>query len=198
MSNTIQVAGMDPSLSNFGVVEAYLDIITLKITPIGMYVVKTEPEKDKKARKVVRKNSEDLERVKLLHKGATDAAKLCKIAFVEVPVGSQSARAMASYGACLGVIAAVDDIVPIIQVTPTEVKVAGCGIKTASKSEMIEAMIAKYPDADWPMRNSKGQRVPIAGECEHLADALAAIEAGVETAEFRQLVAMMQRIERVA
>lgn len=189
----IKIAGLDPSMSNFGAVRALLDINTLEVTVTDMEVVKTEPEKDKAKRKVVRKNSEDLERAALLHTGAMKIAREVELAFVEVPVGSQSSRAMASYGVCLGVLAAVQEVVPIIQLTPTEVKVAGCGIKTATKGEMIEAMIAKYPDAPWPMRMSKGVRVPIAGECEHIADALAAIEAGLKTDEFRATLAMMRR-----
>jgi hypothetical protein len=99
---------------------------------------------------------------------------------------------MASYGMCLGVIAAVAETLPIIQVTPTDVKLAGAGHKTATKGEMIEAMIKKYPAAPWPMRTLKGEQVPIAGECEHLADAMAAIEAGLKSDEFRQTIAVLK------
>lgn len=192
MSNSMKIVGMDPSMSNFGVVNATLDLDTMKFTVQGMHVVQTEPEKDKKVRKQVRKNSEDLDRARKLHRGAMEATEGAFMAFIEVPVGSQSARAMASYGVCLGVIAAVAETLPIIQVTPNEVKLAGAGTKTATKGEMIEAMIAKYPDAPWPMRKSKGELVPIAGECEHLADALAAIEAGVSSDEFRQTMAVLK------
>lgn len=189
----MKIVGMDPSLSNFGIAIATLDIDTLKFTVDDLYVVQTEPEKDKKVRKVVRKNSEDLERAKLLHKGAMDATEgEVMMAFVEVPVGSQSSRAMASYGVSLGVIAAVANKLPVVQVTPTEVKLAGCNIKTATKEEMIEAMVAKYPDAPWPMKVVKGIKTPIASKCEHLADALAAIEAGIATDEFRKTLAMFK------
>jgi len=196
--NKINIAGMDPSLSNFGVVLAKLDLDTLEIQVQGMKVIKTEPESDKAKRKVVRKNSEDLERAAILHRGATKVARAVQIAFVEVPVGSQSSRAMASYGVSIGVIAAVQDIVPIIQVTPTEVKVAATGIKTATKGEMIEAMMTKYPGPWWPMQTRKGITTPIEGQCEHLADALAAIEAGVQTDEFRTTLAMMRRFSASA
>lgn len=186
----LKIIGLDPSLSNFGIAYATLDIDTLKFTVDDLRVVTTEPEKDKKVRKVVRKNSEDLERAKLLHKGAVAATEGAWLAFAEVPVGSQSSRAMASYGVCIGILAAVNAVMPMIQVTPTEVKLAGAGVKTATKEEMIEAMIAKYPDAPWPMQTKKGVRVPIAGQCEHLADAVAAIEAGMATDEFRQTIGM--------
>ncbi len=190
----LKILGLDPSMSNFGIAKATLDIDTLKFTVDDLHVVQTEPEQDKKKRKVVRKNSEDLERAKLLHRGAMEALDGYVMAFVEVPVGSQSSRAMASYGVSLGVIAAVANAMPVIQVTPTEVKVAGCGIKTATKDEMIEAMVAKYPDAPWPNKVIKGVKTPIASKCEHLADALAAIEAGLATDEFRQTLAMLKSV----
>ena len=185
---TMQIVGLDPSMSNFGIAKATLDLDTLKFTVDELIVVKTEPESDKKTRKVVRKNSEDLERAKLLYKGAMEHTESAWMSFAEVPVGSQSSRAMASYGISLGVLAAIATKMPMIQVTPTEVKVVATNCKTATKKEMIEAMMTKYPDAPWPMRKSKGVMVPIDGECEHLADAVAAIEAGLATDEFRNII----------
>lgn len=189
----MKIIGCDPSLSNFGIAFATLDLDTLTFTVDDLKVAQTEPEKDKKVRKQVRKNSEDLERARLLHRAAMEACQgEVFMAFVEVPVGSQSARAMASYGVCLGVLAAVAETLPMIQVTPTEVKLAGCGIKTATKEEMIEAMVAKYPNAPWPMKTVKGIYTPIASKCEHLADAIGAIEAGIASDEFRHTIAMFK------
>lgn len=186
----LKIIGLDPSLSNFGIAKATLDLETMEVTVNDLIVIQTDPEKDKKMRKVVRKNSEDLERAKLLHKGAMDAIEGHWMAFAEVPVGSQSSRAMASYGVCIGVLAAVARSMPMIQVTPIEVKMAGFGTKTATKDEMICAMMRKYPDAPWPTKNVKGVETPIAGKCEHMADALGAIEAGMATEEFRQMISM--------
>ncbi|MDR9847109.1 hypothetical protein [Herbaspirillum huttiense] len=188
----IKVVGMDPSLSNFGIAKASLDVETLKILDITFELGKTKPEQDAKTRKVVRKNSEDLERAKLLLASALDATQDAVMAFVEVPVGSQSARAMASYGICLGVLAAVEGKLPMIQVTPSEVKLVGAGVKTATKEEMIKAMVAKYPDAPWPRQTIKGETKLIASSCEHLADALAAIEAGIATQDFKRTLAMFK------
>lgn len=187
----IKIVGMDPSLSNWGIALATLDIETMELEIDGLSVIHTDPEKDKKVRKVVRKNSEDLDRCKLLHKGAIAATEGRRMVFVEVPVGSQSSRAMASYGASIGVLAAVGHALPMIQVSPNEVKMAGCGIKTATKGEMIEAMMKRYPNAPWPIKTVKGVEVPIASKCEHMADACAAIEAGIATDEFRQLLAII-------
>lgn len=184
----MKIVGLDPSLSNLGIAMAVLDLDTMTFEVEDLRVVQTEPEKDKKVRKVVRKNSEDIERAKLLHKGALDATKDVWMAFVEVPVGSQSSRAMASYGICIGILAAVSAVLPMVQVTPNEVKLAGCGIRTATKDEMIEAMVAKYPNAPWPRVKSTGKIV--ASKAEHMADALAAIEAGMATDEFRQTISL--------
>lgn len=192
--NTLKLVGMDPSLNNWGVARVTLNLDTMGFHVDGLSVVQTAPEGDKKARKQVRKNSEDLERAKLLHAGAIAAVAGCAIACVEVPVGSQSARSMASYGVCIGVMAAVAERVPLIQVTATEVKLAGCGIRTGTKEEMIEAMMAKYPSKHWPVRTVKGITSPIVSKCEHMADALAAIEAGIATDEFRALVGMMRAL----
>lgn len=190
----MKIVGMDPSLSNFGVAYATLDIDNLTFTVDRLEVVQTTPEKDKKVRKVVRKNSEDLERAKLLYRGCNEAVQNAWMAFVEVPVGSQSARAMASYGVCIGVLAHVAETLPMIQVTPGQVKKAGAGVTTATKEEMIEAMMAKYPDAPWPMQTVKGVTSPIASKCEHLADAIAAIEAGLQSDEFRQTLALFKSL----
>lgn len=198
MYRAINIIGLDPSLSNFGAVRARLNIDTLAIEVDDMHVVTTEAEQDKAKKKVVRKNSEDLERAGTLHDGVIELVKGRTIAFVEVPVGSQSARAMVSYGVSIGIIAAVRARLPLIQVTPTEVKLAGCGIKTATKEEMIEAMIAKYPNAPWPMKTVKGVATPIAKKCEHIADALAAIEAGLKTDEFRALLNMWRTLPAAA
>ncbi|MDY7537540.1 hypothetical protein QN372_00095 [Undibacterium sp. RTI2.1] len=192
MNTKLNIVGFDPSLSNWGVALGTLDIETMKVEITDLSVIQTDPEKDKKMRKVVRKNSEDLERSKILHNGVVEAMKDTFIAFVEVPVGSQSSRAMASYGVCIGVLATIASAMPVIQVTPTEVKMAGCGIKTATKEEMIEAMMNKYPTAPWPTKVVKGIVTPIFSKCEHMADAVAAIEAGIATDEFQATIAMFK------
>lgn len=187
MSKKIKILGLDPSLSNFGIVGVSLDIDTLQLAVEKMDLVQTDPEKDKKLKKVVRKNSEDLERGRVLHEGLHSNANGFQLAIAEVPVGSQSSRAMASYGVCIGILASCP--VPLIQVTPTEVKVAATGIKTATKEEMIEWATEKYPDAPW-LTMGKGDKKRYLGKNEHLADALAAIHAGIKTDEFKSLLNM--------
>ena len=189
LAGTIKVVGMDPSLSNWGLAYATLDLDSLEFTVDSLELVCTEPEKDKKVRKMVRKNCEDLDRVKILQKAAVRACEDAFIAFVEVPVGSQSSRAMTSYGVCLGVLAGLP--IPLIVVTPDEVKIAGAGVKTATKEEMIEFAMREHPGANWLMKKRGGKLVPLAKN-EHLADAVAAIKAGIDTDQFQQLVSILR------
>lgn len=180
----MKIIGVDPSLRNFGIVEATLDIKTMKFKIDNMRLI--ESEDNAKKQKTVRKNSDDLRRAKLLHDGFVEACRDASFAFVEVPVGSQSARAMASYGICVGVLSACP--IAMIQVTPTEVKLAGTGIKSATKDEMIEAAVAAHPYAKWLTRKSKGELV-LMNDNEHLADACWAIQAGIESDQFTNAIA---------
>lgn len=182
----LKVLGIDPSLNNFGLVKATIDTVTLEVTVSELILA--QPEKaDKATKKVVRKNSDDLRRAQSLVKSLRAASDDCAIAIVECPVGSQSARAMASYGICVGVLASCS--LPLIQVTPSEVKIVATGSKAASKDQMIAWAMGKHPDADWRMRKAKDRMVPKLDN-EHLADAVAAIYAGIETDQFKQLMSL--------
>jgi len=193
--NGIKIIGMDPSLSNFGFAKATLNPATMLYTVDELVLVKTENEKDKKLKKSVRKNSEDLERARALYEGMSEACRGATLAIAEVPVGSQSARAMASYGVCVGVLAACP--IPLIQVTPSEVKLAGTGYKSGTKDEMIEWAMAKFPAANWLLTKRAGQMMPVAAN-EHLADAVGAIEAGLKTDQLKQAIALMRGLREAA
>jgi Holliday junction resolvasome RuvABC endonuclease subunit len=186
----MKIVSVDPSLRNFGIVVADLDIDTMKFKIADMRLV--ESEDNAKKAKTVRKNSDDLRRAKLLHDGFVEACKGANMAFVEVPVGSQSARAMASYGICIGVLAACP--IPMIQLTPTEVKLAMTGEKTATKDEMIQAAVKAHPYARWMTRKVRGELTLLSSN-EHLADAVGAIAAGIQTNEFKGMVSMMRSLK---
>jgi hypothetical protein len=93
---------------------------------------------------------------------------------------TNKARAMASYGVVIGLLAGIlgDDL---ISVNPTEVKeVTGLG-KTATKRQMIEWAYSKYPDnAKWLMNGTR-----LINDNEHLADAVAVVHAGLRLPEVR-------------
>lgn len=180
----IKVIGMDPSLSNWGFLKAEIDVDTNEVRGIGIDLAETKPGKDKKT---VRKNSDDLRRARILSDAVKDQCKDVAVAFVEVPVGSQSAAGMKSYGVCIGVLATLN--IPMIQVSPDEVKLAGAGKKTSSKEEMINWAVVDQPLLNWYTRMYKG-KVELMNKNEHVADALAAIYAGMKTEDFQSVVAI--------
>lgn len=183
----LHVCGLDPSLRNWGFSKGIYDTETKTVNLYEVGVIQPNLPTGKQ----VRQNSLDLESAKQLCTGALDATKNAHAIFVEVPVGSQSARAMASYGICVGVLGALRATgIPFFEVTPTEVKVAGPGYKNATKQEMIQWAMTKHPEANWPMFKQNGNSVVSAAKAEHMADATAAIHAGLSSNPFQQMMSL--------
>ena len=177
------VLGLDPSLRNFGFSRADLNVNTGELSDVQVFLHSTASSKHKQ----VRKNSDDLERCRSTHKALKAAVDDADMVFVEVPVGSQSARAMASYGFCIGILASIEK--PVIQLTPTEIKKAATGSANATKQEMIEWAVGEYPGAGW-LRSGKKER--LINDNEHMADATAAIKAGLESDLYKQATAVLK------
>lgn len=178
---------MDPSLRNWGWAAGWLDIDTGELTALRVGVIQPELPTGKQ----VRQNSTDLEAAFQLYQGAIDVVTGAHAVFVEVPIGSQSARAMASYGICVGVLGALRaNGIPFYEVTPTEVKMVSVGSKTASKEAMINWALEHYPTANWPTYKQSGVVKVSASNAEHMADATAAIHAGAKLKAFHQLLAL--------
>lgn len=182
----IPVAGFDPSLTHWGIAETILDLKTgVPDTPTLTLI-----EPDRLKNKQVRQNSMDLHEAEQLAKAALQVARRSKAIFVEVPVGSQSARAMASYGICVGILGTLRaEGIPLIEVTPIEVKMALAGIKTATKAQMIKAAMDFYPEAEFPQHNGR-----IVNKAEHVADAIGTIHAGVRTPMFNNILRLYQEV----
>lgn len=183
----LKFVSFDPSLSNLGVAFMTYDTDTQALELESIKLVHTEPTKQK----TLRKNSDDLDRCRLLHLGMAEACKGRAMAFAEVPHGSQSARAMMSYGACLMLLASCP--IPLIQVSESEAKMAAHGRKSATKREMIEWATERYPYANWLTRTVKGKTSYIDAN-EHPADACAAALAGINTDQFKQATAMFSAL----
>ena len=186
----MRVAGLDPSLSNFGMVKGSLGFNQgFPVFDLEELLLQ-ESKSDKANAKVVRKNSDDINRARSLHDAMQGFIQDVDLVIVEVPVGSQSARAMASYGICVGLLSSISQ--PLIQVTPSEVKLVAVGSKTASKAQMIDWATNLYPNANWLKHKQKGEWV-LGNKNEHLADALAAVHAGLATETFKQMTAFIHR-----
>ena len=170
----VRIIGVDPSMSNLGIAKGWLDIETgvWEVDSVGL----TKTEKSKL--KAIRKSNDDYQRSRLLYEALSEAEEHAQIAFVEMPIGSQSAAAMKSYGMCIQLIAGLD--IPVIQVTPSQVKICAVNDRNATKEEMIAWATAKFPTINW-LRQGKR----LIGANEHLADACGAINAGMEEYDFK-------------
>lgn len=196
----IQVCGFDPSLTHWGIAKATLDLDTAELSTPYLCVINPEDLKGKQ----VRNNSKDLYRAEQLAKAAFEYAQESSVVFVEVPHGSQSARAMTSYGVCIGILAALRAKgVSIIEVTATENKQVFTGDKNATKDQMINQAVLYYPDANWPRHQRDGKAGKTAWKsgdlknvAEHMADAIAAIHAGCATKEFEALLQILNSTRR--
>jgi Holliday junction resolvasome RuvABC endonuclease subunit len=175
---------MDPSLRSWGLAEGVLDLDSGILTEVSLTLVQPQQLEGKQ----VRQNSQDLHVAEQLAAVALGKAQQAKVVFVECPVGSQSARAMASYGVCVGILGTIRaQGIPLIEVTPTEVKTCFTGDKNATKADMIAMATKLYPEANFPR-----QRGRIVDKAEHVADAIAAIHAGVRTPVFQNLMRLMR------
>ena len=182
----LRFIGVDASMSNVGFALGSYNVQANNYLVERIGLIHTEPSKEK----TVRKSSQDYERCRHLYTKLQEvfAEWNPTIAFAEMPTGSQSANGMKSYGISLMLLGTIK--VPVIQVTPIEVKVAAVGDKTASKEKMIEWATAKWPHVKWATRRFQG-KTEFLNSMEHPADACGAIEAGMRTAQWLQLVAVL-------
>jgi Holliday junction resolvasome RuvABC endonuclease subunit len=169
----MKIVSIDPSLRNTALVYSELTDGVVKV--IDSVTIETEKSKLKQ----VRASSDLIHRCDVLHRHVNKFLEKHspEIIFVETPSGSQSASGMKNYGVSCYMIATLTP--RAIEVTPTEVKKATVGTKTASKHEMIAWAFEKHPEAPWTLRND----FPLAKQ-EHMADAIAIIYAGMVTPAF--------------
>jgi len=174
----VKVTGFDPSLRNWGIAYGTYDTETAQLVIRDVRVVC--PVLTKKS-KTVKQNSLDVLASKQLFTVASDYAEQSHIIFAEIPIGSQSSRAMCSYGVCTGILGAISAIYrPVVELTPRQVKEASVGDPEASKEDMVAWAVSKHPEANWPIHNLKGKRVVTTSKAEHIADAVATIYAGLK------------------
>lgn len=183
--NRVKVVGLDPSLRNWGVSIGSLDplvgIDSLRIHEL--HVIQPDLPIGK-----IRQNTLDILSASHLYFQSHKFIEGAFAVFAEVPIGSQSSRAMASYGVCVGVLGALkSEGIPLIELTPAQIKKVVGPIQT-NKSEMIAWASGKHPEAPWPTIKRLGQTKIVEGKAEHMADATAAIYAGIASQEFQQLI----------
>ena len=183
----IPVLGMDPSLRHWGLAEASLDLCDGVLSNLTGSIVEPKDLEGKQ----VRVNSNDLWLAEQLADPVFKAVKRAKVIFVECPVGSQSARAMAAYGVQMGILGMIRAMgYPLIEVTATENKRVFTGKGTATKKEMISQLIDYYPQIMLP----PGKGGKPGDKSEHIADAVASIHSGVKTPMFQNLMRLFKEV----
>lgn len=180
----VKIAGLDGSKTNFGIAIMTLDTETMELSVDDLVLVKTAKDQSKQ----VRASSDNLMRSQMIVETLHPTIKDCASAFIEVPSGGQSYDAVLGFGIVIGIYASLP--ITTIEVSPAETKKAAVGTRTASKEEMIEWAMKKFPTAPWRTRKLKGVMVPVADN-EHLADAVAIVHAGIRTPAFRQTIAIL-------
>lgn len=186
MTRALRILGMDPSMSNWGLAGGLLDIDSMRLTVKGLEV--TQPVKP--MGKQVRASSKDIEAGKQLYMAALQVCTGVDAIFVEIPSGTQNVRGAIGNGIVFGVLGALRaQGLPIYEFTPKAVKLASAGKETASKAEMIAWATARHPEAPWPLHRGAIN----ASKAEHMADALAAIYAGIQSNEFQQLLPILKK-----
>jgi hypothetical protein len=191
---SIRVAGVDPAFANCGIARMLLDLDTLGLSLERVRTITTEKLAGK--HKTVRQNSDDLRRAKELHDAFHEEIKGCALVFAEIPSGAQHARSAFGFGAAIGILASCP--LQIIQVMPLETKLASAGFKTADKSDIIAWAAREYPHIPWQTYQKgvivKGKVRRNIGDLhednEHVADATAAVHAGIQTDQFKQLLTL--------
>ena len=179
----IRVAGIDPSLRNTGL--AIMDVHQKDgsfYNLVDLHLFSTAPSKNK----TQRKSSADYQAAAEIAAGLRRALAKhgVQVVFAEVPSGTQSARASFALGICMGIIASVEP--QPIEVTPMQTKIHSIGIKTATKDEMIDWAVEKYPHAPWLRRGDR-----ILKSNEHLADAIGVVHAGLMTPEWLTIKSLL-------
>lgn len=183
----IKFGAIDASMRNCGLAFGTYDVGQSTYQVGSIHLIQTFPSKEKG----VRKSSLDYQSGKSMYIKLQNYLREYEptIMFAEMPTGSQSANGMKSYGMTLQLLGTIG--CPVIQVSPQEVKVAAVDSKTASKDTMIKWAAKKHPHLQWITRKIKGE-VQLQNKNEHLADAIGAIEAGMRTDQWAQLLSVLQ------
>lgn len=175
----LNIVGLDISMSNLGAAVATYDTDTeqLLIQQVETFCPQVSNSKQ------VRQNSKDLAKAEQLFNALYNVTANAHLVCVEVPHGSQNARASVSYAMCIGVLGALRKFVEVVvEVSANEVK-SIVGKKDASKKEVIAWVQQHHPEA--PLDTFRGS-INLS-KAEHQADAVVAIHAALKTDVFKSM-----------
>ena len=165
-------------MRNTGIAIGELDTSTWQPKITELHLVKTEPGEARSA-------SEDLlHRCMEIHHAAHQRTTGCQQVFAELPTGGSNKQTAFNLGA--GFVAALVGLpTSVVPVTPYDVKRAALGhlpSKQRDKKAMVAWAMQAHPEAPWPTYEREGVEYPVTdvNHLEHLADAIAAIYAGIQ------------------
>jgi len=174
-----RVIGFDPSMSNWGIAVGLYNEKTDVVSITDLDIIKPEKLTSKK----ISRSHKDLLSATQLASGVFDVIRWYKpdFIYVEVPHGSQSARAAVGYGICIGILGSLKATGHnFTELRESQVKMATVGSRKATKEEMIQWAVKRHKEANWPKHKRDGKAVITTGTAEHMADAVATIYAGVK------------------
>lgn len=168
----INILGLDPSFRNWGWSMARVNSSVLMFDDCG--VITSSPSKED-----IPQNQKDIASCLQLYPGLLALTKKADIICIEAPHGSQSSRAMVSYGVCMAYIAAITHLNPnVVLVSANDVKRV-VGLKNPSKRDVINWVINTHSDIIIPKQLNRA---------EHICDSIAAIHAAMQTNQFKELL----------
>lgn len=184
----IKIIGIDPSLRNTGLAAMQFNIKTGKGQLLDLKMAYTYPQKEKRG-----KNLHDLNSIKSILETIESFFEHHKpdLVCAELPLGSKSSQAMLGLGVSTAVLATVKQ--PIILVSPFAVKkVVTTDKRKVEKSDVIDWATSRHPEGNWFIRRVKGNMV-FQAKNEHIADAVAAIYAGLASKQFEEFITNYQK-----
>lgn len=181
----IKYMSLDPSLTNTAVVWGKLDISKDILYPEGYELINTVKTK----LKTIRQSSDLVRRCRTINEKLHELIEDYKpnVVFVETPSGSQNYSGAISYAVSCYLIGTIDP--PPIEVTPLEVKMYSAGKGTASKKDIMEYCINKFPD--FPYERKKDGTL-VEAKMEHVCDSIATSIAGIKSKQYVQLKKLLK------
>jgi len=195
----IAVLGLDPGLRRTGYAVARVDASKRVITEVLEFGTLCTERQTEKA---IRKTSDDLRRAEFHAVALQEIVRKNEIQIVSMEMSTTTPYTYPtfSFGVMLGIAASLGS--PIIQVLPYELKKAVTGDSQGTKRAIVAwAMkITASSDLTWPTSSRsnklglKYEGRPVSAAAEHPADALAAIEAGLQTDQFRLAATLFENV----
>ena len=189
----IRALGIDPGFANCAFCLAEIDVEKVTVMPKHLDIVRTS--KASKAdidntpvelmtggKKELLSSYDDFRRLRIITSKIQLLEEKVDVVISEMPTtGAKNHNAAKALAYALALVSTCRK--PIVQVTPSMVKELTVGDRNATKEEMISWAVEQHPALNWVKRGGK-----LVGWNEHMADALAAIYAGIQTEQFERFV----------